>query len=376
MAHNTMGLRFTPWLLVLAGALLGVTGCTEQPAAAPGRVAVPVSVAAARQRNVPVQVQAIGTVEAYATVSVKSQVSGPVTAVSFREGQNVKKGDLLFTIDPRPFQVALQQAEATLARDKAQLEHARAQERRYARLLEEGVIAREQYDTWRTSLESLEAGVRADEAAVEKARLDLSYCSIRAPMDGRTGSLAVHAGNLAKANDEPVLVVIHRVSPIYVHFAVPEQHLAEIKRRMAAEKLKVAALVAGEEGRPEEGFLSFVDNAVDASTGTIRLKAMFANGSRRLWPGQFVNTLLTLSEERGAVVVPSRAVQAGQSGAYVFVIKDDLTAEARPVRTGRSHQGDTVIESGLAPGEQVVTEGQIRLVAGSKVEIKPAGPGE
>lgn len=365
---------WTCWFL--AASLLGAVACSKQQAAAPRPVGVPVSVATAQTRDVPVQVRAIGTVEAYSTVAIKSQVNGQVTSVAFQEGQDVGKGDVLFAIDPRPFQVALQRAEATLARDRAQLENAQAQEQRYAKLLQEGVIARELYDQFRTNLDSLQAAVRADEAVVEGAKLDLAYCTIRSPIDGRTGRLAVHAGNLVKANDNPVLVEILQVNPIYVNFAVPEQHLAEIKKRRASGRLKVDAVITGEEQRPEEGALSFINNAVDPSTGTITLKATFANQARRLWPGQFVNAVLTLSEQRGAVVVPSQAVQAGQAGTYVFVIRSDMTAEARPVAAGRTVQGVTVIEKGVAAGEQVVTDGQIRLATGTKVELKPAGPGD
>ena len=356
----------TAFLLLL---LATVLGCSKQQAAPPTSRPVPVVVATAQLRDVPVQVRAIGTVEAYSTVSIKSQVNGPVVAVHFAEGQDVQKGDLLFTIDTRPFQVALDLAQAALAKDKALLENAQAQEDRYAKLLAEGVIAREQYDQFRTSFKAYEAAVAADQAAIDSAKLNLSYCTIRSPIDGRTGSLAVHPGNLVKANDVPILVVIHQVNPIYVSFAVPEQHLAEIKKRMAAGKLRVEAFLP-DDPRPEDGALAFVDNAVDPSTGTIRLKAAFVNAGRRLWPGQFVNALLTLSVERGAVVVPSQAIQEGQRGTYVFVVKPDKTAEARPVTLGRAGDHDTVIEKGVAAGESVVIDGQIRLVSGTPVEPK------
>jgi multidrug efflux system membrane fusion protein len=323
---------------------------------------------------VPVQVQAIGNVEPYSTVSVKAQVNGPVTAVHFTEGQDVKKGDPLFSIDPRPFQVALEQAQAALAKDVAQLENAKAQEGRYAKLLQEGVIAQEQYDQFRTNYRAYEAAVTADQTMIEGAKLNLAYCSIRSPIDGRTGSLAVHVGNLVKANDVPILVVINQVNPIYVSFSVPQQYLAEIRARMASSPPRVEAFIEGDP-HAEEGVLTFVDNTVDASTGTIRLKARFENRARRLWPGQFVNAVLTLGVERGAVLVPSEAVQEGQQGSYVFVIKPDLTAEVRPVTAGRRSAHDTVIEKGLAAGEQVVTDGQIRLVAGTKVELKPGSSG-
>lgn len=364
------------WLVVLlAAALLAVAGCSKQQAAAPAGRAVPVSVAPVRTRDVPIELRAIGTVEAYATVSVKSQVSGQVMQVFFQEGQDVSKGDPLFLIDKRPFEVVLEQAEAAQARDKAQLANAEAQEQRYAKLWEAGVVAREQYDQFRTSLDALRAVVRADEAAIQQARLNLSYCEIRSPIDGRTGRVMVYAGNVVKANEDPVMVVINQVNPIYVNFAIPEQYLGEIRKRREAGKLEVGAFLQ-DDPHAETGVLAFVDNSVDASTGTIRLKGAFGNASRRLWPGQFVNAVLKLSEQRGAVVVPSQAVQTGQSGPYVFVVKPDMTAEARPVTLGRTYGGDTVIEKGVAAGETVVTDGQIRLVTGTKVELKTASPGQ
>ena len=378
-AHFNARARCGGFLLSLSLAI-AAAGCTKQQAAAPPQRPVPVAVTTARIQDVPVQVRAIGNVEAFSTVSIKAQVSGPVIGVHFTEGQDVNKGDLLFSIDPRPFQVALEQAQAALARDTALLDNAKAQEDRYAKLLREGVIAQEQYDQFRTNYQAYQAAVAADQALIENAKLNLTYCTIRSPIDGRTGSLAVHAGNLVKANDVPVLVVIAQVNPIYVSFSVPQQYLAEINAlrspafgaintRMASAPLRVEAFI---EGDPvgEEGVLTFVDNTVDVSTGTIRLKAKFENRACRLWPGQFVNAVLTLGMQRGAVVVPSEAVQEGQRGNYVFVIKPDMTAEVRPVTVGRALAHDTVIAKGLAAGEQVVTDGQIRLVTGAKVELK------
>lgn len=356
--------------LGLSLAIVGV-GCTREQAA-PAPPSVPVTVARVTERSVPVELRAIGTLEAYSTVSIKSQVSGPLTAVHFREGQDVKRGDLLFTIDRRPFEVALQEAEANLARDVAQAENARAQAHRYEKLLEEGVVAKEQYDQFRTAAAAFDAAVRADQAAVERAKLDLEYCTIVAPLDGRTGSLIVHQGNLVKANEAPALVVINQLTPIYVNFAIPEQALAEVKRFMAARKLEVQAFVPGEAQRPETGVLSFVDNAVDPTTGTIHLKATFANRQRRLWPGQFVNVVLILTAQPNALVVPTEALQTGQSGQYVFVVKPDQTVESRPVTSGITYQGLTVIEKGLAAGETVVTDGQSRLLPGARVAAKNA----
>jgi multidrug efflux system membrane fusion protein len=330
---------------------------------------VPVTIATVREKTVPVEVQAIGNVEAYSTVSVRAQLAGEVERVLFKEGQEVKEGDLLFTLDARPYQATLRQLEANLARDQAQLENARAQAERYTKLFQEGVVSKEQYDSFRTNADALAAMLRADQAAIEKAKVDLGYCSIQSPLEGRTGSLLVHPGNVVKAN-ETVLVVINQVTPIYVSFSVPEQNLPEIKKRMAAGSLAVGAIIPNDESNPVEGTLTFVDNTVDNTTGTIRLKGTFANTERRLWPGQFANVVLRLTSRPNAVVVPSQAVQTGQAGQYVFVIKPDLTAESRPVVSGSTVGGETVIEKGLQPGETVVTDGQLRLAPGMKVEVK------
>jgi multidrug efflux system membrane fusion protein len=352
--------------------LLVAAGCSKPQAAPAGPPVVPVTVATVVQKTVPVQVTAIGNVEAYSTVSIKAQVSGIITEVHFREGQDVHKGQLLFTIDKRPFEAALHEAIANLARDRARAENARIQARRYEKLLAEGVVSSQQNDQAVADADSLDATVRADEAAVERAKLNLAYCTIKSPMDGRTGSLMIHPGGLVKENDVPVLLVINQLNPIYVNFAVPEQYLADVKKYMAERKLKVQAFVPDDPKRPEEGPLTFVDNAVDNTTGTIHLKATFVN-QRRLWPGQYVNVVLTLTAQPNAVVVPAQTVQTGQSGQYVFVVKSDNTVESRPVVPGRTVQGETIIEKGLQPGEVVVTDGQLQLVPGSKIRIKGGG---
>lgn len=358
---------------VAALALLALAaGCAKQHAAPPGAPVVPVQVATAETKTVPVEVRAIGHVEAYSTVSIKPQVSGELVAVHFEEGQDVRRGDVLFDIDRQPFEVALQQATANLARDKAQAENARAQEARYTKLLQEGVVSREQADQIRTAAETAEAQVRADEAAIAQAKLNLQYCTIASPLDGRTGALMVHKGNLVKANDVPILVVINQLAPIYVSFSVPEQYLADIKKYKAQGHLGVAAEIPDSGGGRETGALSFVDNTVDKSTGTILIKATFGNQGRRLWPGQFVDAVLRLTERPNAVVVPSAAVQSGQNGQYVFVVKADNTVEERKVTAGTTYENDTVIEQGVRAGEVVVTDGQLRLVTGSKVQVKPA----
>lgn len=359
--------------------------------------AVPVTVAVAEKKDVPVQIQAIGTVEAYTTVTVKAQVNAQLKQVNFSEGQEVKQGDLLFTLDSSPFEVDLRraeanlardsaqkkQAEATLARDIAQAKNASIQDQRYRQLFEKGVVAREQYDTARTTMDALDAAVNADRAAIENAseamradlaaidttRIQLGYCIIRSPIDGRTGSILVQRGNLVKANDNPALVVIYQIQPIRAIFSIPEQFLSEVRRYMAAGKVQVNAIIPGQESRTIEGALSFVDNAVNTGAGTILLKGTFSNSNKRLWPGQFVNVVLTLSTLPNAVVIPTEAVQTGQQGTYVFVVRAE-TAESRPVTAGRSVGGLTVIEKGIEPGETVVTDGQLRLVQGAKVQIK------
>jgi multidrug efflux system membrane fusion protein len=301
---------------------------------------------------------------------VKSQIGGTLIRVHFREGQDVNKGALLFTIDPRPYEAALKQAEANLAKDKAQLENARKEVQRYAELVKKGYVAQEQYDQISTNAASLDAIVNANIAAVENARLQLKYCYIYSPLTGRTGDLAANEGNLIKANADTAMVVINQVQPIYVTFSVPEQNLSDIKKYMSAGKLTVEAFLSKEDESPEQGVLTFVDNAVDTATGTIKLKATFANKGRKLWPGQFVNTVLTLTSQPDAIVVPSQSIQSGQKGQYVYVIKSDLTVEDRSVAVGRALDGETVIEKGLQADEKVVTDGQLRLLPGAKVEIK------
>lgn len=348
------------------------------------------------QKTVPVQIKSIGNVEAFSTVQVKAQVGGQLMKVHFAEGQFVKKGDPLFTIDPRPFQATVnqieaniqkdtaqvKQAQANLAKDSAQARNAEVEARRYAELLERGVVSREQYDSFRTNADALKAtleadkavihsaeeAIKADQANLANAKLQLCYCSIHSPIDGRTGSLMVQAGNIIKANDVPI-VVIQQVEPIRATFAVPEQQFADIKRYNDAGTLKVEAVIPGDQ-QPIAGTISFLDNTVDPTTGTIKLKGVFSNADKRLWPGQFVNILLTLTVQSDAIVVPSSAVQTGQAGTYVFVINDDLTVQSRPVTMGRSVEGETVIDSGLQAGEKVVTDGQLRLVPGARVEIK------
>jgi membrane fusion protein, multidrug efflux system len=358
----------------LAAVFILAGGCAKQQAATnaagPQHRAVPVVVAKAAAKTVPVQVEAIGNVEAYKTVSIKPQVSGPLMKVHFQEGDDVHKGQLLFTIDPRPFQAALAQAEAAFAKDSAVAENDRVSAKRYLDLFQQGVAARQQSDDYASAAQAQDAQVRADQAAIDTAKLNLEYCSIYSPVDGRTGSLQVHEGNLVKGNDVPILVVINQIQPIFVNFAIPEDQLADVKKFHTAGQLRVEGLIPNDSGGPEQGTLSFIDNAVDAATGTIHLKAIFANPRRRLWPGQFVNVVLTLASSPNTVVVPSQAITSGQSGNFVFVVKTDNTVESRPVVIGKTFEGDTVVQKGLQPGETVVVDGQLRLSPGASITLK------
>jgi multidrug efflux system membrane fusion protein len=361
--------RATPLVLTLA--LIAIAGCSHGPVDTFGeREAVPILAAKVVQKTVSDSIRAIGRVEAFSTVDVKAQINGQVMQVHFRQGQDVKQGDPLFTIDPRPFQAALEQAQANLAKDRAQYRQAAADERRYATLLKQNVSSRQQYDQVEATAAALSASIQADEAAVQTARLNLEYTEIRAPIDGRTGDLLVHAGNLVKPDADTAMVVINQVHPVYVAFAIPEQKLPEVREFMAEHKLAVQVSLPGQQGPVESGELSFVDNSVDAKTGTINLKGEFANTDARLWPGEFVNTTLVLRDHPGAILVPSQAVQTGQQGSFVFVVQPDMKATIRPVVIGESIDNQTVVTSGLKPGETVVTDGQLRLIPGATVTIK------
>ena len=389
---------------VVAAALVGAllfAGCSDNAAGKPSRSvpAVPVTVVDVVEKSVPVQLTAVGNAQAYTTVGIKSQVNGQIVDVHFKEGQDVRRNDLLFTIDPRPFEAALrqteaallqrqaevQQAQANLERDLAQLENAKVQERRYRDLVDRELIAREQYDQLRTNWATLEATVQADRAAVENARaatraaqanvdaarLQVAYTAIRAPIDGRTGNLLVQNGNIVKANDDNPIVIINQVRPIYVSFAVPDQHLTDIKKYYrAAGALRVVARLPRQPEILATGDLTFVNNTVDLTTATIQLKATFANTDNVLWPGQFLDVSLVLTT-RTAIVIPSQAIQPGQQGLYVYVVRPDQTVESRPVVLGTRLGGETIIEQGLRASERVVTDGQLRLVPGARIEIRP-----
>jgi len=361
----TVGLGLLAWSPGLWGC-----GRAEQSARATDAAgAVPVVVAPVESKTVTIQYPAVGTVEASATVVVRSLVAGELKAVHFREGDYVRRGDLLFTIDPEPYRAALAQAEARLNQDRALAQNAEQEEARYADLLRQGIVTQEQYDRIRSNAEALRAAVQADEAAVAHARLQLEYCFIRSPITGRTGALLVHAGNIIKANDRD-LVVIHQVEPVYVTFTVPQQYLPDIQARWPREALPVSATLPERPEKRFEGRLTFIDNAVDPATGTVRLKARFENGSRELWPGQLVNVALTLRSLPDAVVVPAQAVQTGQAGTYVYVVRPDQTAELRPVVVAHRLEQEVVVTQGVRPGEQVVVDGQVRLTDGVKVQVQ------
>jgi multidrug efflux system membrane fusion protein len=433
MTFAGQGWRGALVLLAVAAGSAACSGDKAESKQAQRRSAPPVAVATVERKTVLLQIQAIGTIEAYTVVLVKAQVGGEIFRVHVKEGQDVRKGDLLFTIDPRLLEAALAQAQATLAKDQGQVQQARAvlerdiarvaqvraalardeaqlrnadvQAKRYADLMKRELISQEQYDQIRTTAEAMAASVRADqadvrsaqetvhvdeaavktaeqlvradEAAVESARVQLGYTTIRSPGDGRTGSIMLNAGNVVRAGgtSDSTLLVINQVRPIYVSFTVPQQQLPAIRRYMEAGPLEVAVVPAGDP-RPVTGVVTFIDNAVDATTGTIRLKATFANQEGRLWPGQFANVALTLATQPDAVVVPSAAIQSGQQGTYVFVVKPDSTVDLRPVVAARTQGSETVIAKGLEGGERVVTDGQPRLTPGVKVEVRGGGQDE
>lgn len=350
-------------------AIFAVAGCGTKVAHTAPILAVPVTVAPAQRKTIPIDLTSIGSASAYSTVSVESQVDAVLKQVHIKEGQFVNKGQLLFTLDSRPFAAALAQAEANLARDKAQAELDNVQSNRYQQLYQAGVAAKEQYDQYKATADAQAAAVRADEAAVESAKVQLGYCKIYSPVSGRTGALQVYPGNIVKANSTPAMIVINQLNPIYVTFSIPEQYLGRVRKFMGQGRLRVEATPYGDT-QPETGYLTFVNNAIDTTTGTVTLKASFANSDHRLWPGQFSTVSLRLAEEENATVVPSQAVQTGQNGDFIFVVDSNMNAEQRTVKVGRTVGPDTVILSGVKPGETVVTDGQLRLIPGIKVEIK------
>jgi multidrug efflux system membrane fusion protein len=420
----------------LAAALLGAcsNGASDKAQAKTPETngGVPVTIDTAVSKAVPVQIRVVGTVQAYATVTLKSQLDGEVARIHIVEGQEVKKGDVLFTLDQRPFEAALhqaeanlgrdtaqlqqaeaavaqtmaaeKQAEANLARDMAQLENAMTQVRRYKGLIDDGAISRELYDQVRTTAAALEATIQADQAAVtnarasiraaqatvenikavikadqavvENAKVQMGYTTIRAPMDSRAGNLLVRVGSAVKARDDTAqMLVLNQIHPIYVSFSVPELHLADVKKYLAAGSIRVQAFPRGQDDSPATGTLTFVNNTVDPATGTIQLKATFPNSRALLWPGQFVTVILTLTVQPDRVVIPSQAVQTGQQGQYVYVVRSDSTVESRPITVDRTLGAETVVAKGITTGEQVVTDGQLRLAPGARVQVKNTAAG-
>jgi multidrug efflux system membrane fusion protein len=363
---------------LLVATTVGLTGCagTEaQPARQGGgagapAAAVPVTTTVVVQKPMALEIRVVGTAEAYSTVAVRAQMTGELTAVNFSQGDDVQSGQVLFRLDQRPLEAALSQAEANLQRDIAQASNAQVIAQRFDDLVERGIGTRAERDTARTQATALEAVIAADRAAIENAKIQLQYATIRAPLSGRTGALMVPAGNLVRANDQNPLVVINQVSPLYVSFGIPEARLPDLRRYMARQTLSVEGYPPNTEGPPAIGKITFVDNTVDPTTGTIKIKGTFENLDRRLWPGQFVNVVVRLATDPRALVVPSVAVNTGPEGQYVFIVKPDQTVEMRPVTVSRTALNETILESGVKAGETVVTDGQLRLVPGSRISVK------
>ena len=360
-----------PTAVILAATLLA--GCHKNAAgpAAKSTAPVPVNVAKAVAKDMPLDLRAIGNVESIATVEVKAQVSGELIEVAFQEGQDVKRGDLLFTIQPKLYATQLAQAEANLARDRAAAANAQREAERGNELSAKGAVAKEQVEQLRSTAASAAAIVKADEALLEIARVQVSFTTIRSPIDGRTGALEVQRGNIIKDHADTPMTTIKQLAPIYVTFAVPESHLAAIRKGTAEGPLTVSALDPQSGSVLGTGVLTFIANSVDMTTGTITLKGTFPNEDRALWPGSFVDVLLRLETEAGVTVIPSSAVTVGQKGQQVFMVKQDGTAELRAVQVGRTVGQEVIIKHGISPGETVVTNGQLRLSPGAKVDPKP-----
>ena len=359
-------------------ALLGLGalgGCSDknsaQAEAAKAPPAVPVLVAQVVEKRMPLRLHAIGNVETIASVAVQARVDGQITKVHVRDGQDVAAGDLLFQLDPKPYRSQLDQARANLAQGQSQLEYLKGQERRYQDLLQQNFVSKEGYAQVAANFRGAEAGVKASEAAVEHARVNLEYTTIRAPISGRVGKVMLSEGNLVKAADSGAMLVINQLSPIYVSVAVPERYLNEIRERQKAAPLRIEAAL-DRTGQPLAGQLAFIDNAVDLSTGTIKLRGIFENRDKVLWPGQFVDAWVALRDEDDAIVVPTQALQTGPDGQYVFVVKDGSAAEMRKVEVARAEGAESVIAAGVRPGETVVVDGASRLLPGTRVSMKPA----
>jgi len=360
-----------PIAALVALAALAVSACSKD--APPPRPTVPVTVAPVQRQSVPQEISAIGTVTPIQTVAVRAQVSGTLLRVAFQEGDEVQQGQLLFQIDPRPFQAALDQALANLARDHAQLVNARQEVTRYQQLVQNDLATQEQFDQFKANADAAQAAVTADSAAVQTARLNLEYTTIKAQIAGRTGSLLLREGNLVPVNGATPLVIVNQIRPIAVTFSVPEKYLDDIQHFSALSRLAVEIRPSDDTTAVLRGTLTFINNQVDTTTGTIQLKGTFANADRKLWPGEFVAVRLVLNVERNVLTVPSNAVMTGQNGTYVYLVNPDRSVKTQEVTVGRSAGDFVVIEKGLTDGQQVVTDGQLRLVPGARVEIQRAG---
>jgi membrane fusion protein, multidrug efflux system len=378
MKHAAVRLRLSILFLALSAVLL-LSGCNKNQsqvaASSGGRPPAPVVVASVEQRDIPVQIHAIGNVESYQTVQIRSQVNGQIQKIFFKEGEDVRQGQPLFQLDKRPFQADLEKAIGQMKHDQAQAENSRIQSERYSGLEKQGIVSHEQAEQLRAQAKADASAVEADKAAVEAARVQLQYTDIVAPIDARTGVLMINLGNLVKANDTPYLVQLNQVTPVYVTFSVPEANLDRVRHRFSSGQLKVLAYPKGQSDHPAEGRLTFIDNGVDTTTGMFKLKATFQNKDRRLWPGEFVDVALELSTQKNALVVPTKAIQTGQQGEYVYVVRTDSTAESRPVKTAGAYQNLTLISDGLKTGEQVIVNGQLRVAPNAKVVIQGAPAG-
>jgi membrane fusion protein, multidrug efflux system len=350
--------------------LIVTTGCADKSqGAAAGRPPAPVVVADVEQRDIPLEITGIGNVEAYQTVQVRSQVNGQIQRIFFKEGDDVHQGQKLFELDKRPFEAELERAVAQTRHDEATAENSRIQQERYNGLEQAGIVSKEQAGQLNAQAKADSSAVEADKAAAQAARVQLQYTDIYAPIDARAGALMINLGNLVKANDTPYLVQLNQITPIYVTFFVPESNLARVRERFAG-GLKVLAYPKGQTDNPAQGRLTFIDNGVDTTTGMFKLKATFDNKDRKLWPGQFVDVALQLANQKNAIVVPTRAIQTGQQGEYVYVVTADSTAEMRPVKTQGTYKNMTVIAGGVNAGEKVIVNGQLRVAPKAKVVVQ------
>lgn len=364
-------LRGAPLGLALFATSLAA-GCGKKSQPSFERPPAPVTVSTAVAEDVPIYIDAVGKLAAREVVSIQPQVSGRITKLHFTDGADVKAGDLLFTIDPRPYQAQLNEAEANLAQSLAAVELARVNFARVESLSDPRAVSRQDYDTKKNAVAVAEAAVQQNRAAVESARLNLEYCNIRSPINGRAGQRSVDAGNVVSPNNGSLLI-IQRLDPIYADFSIPENQLTDVQRNMANRSLNVEVRLPDDDDKPREGKLTFLDNSVQEGTGTVKLRATLSNTDRRLWPGRFAKIRLVLATKRGAVLVPAEAPQLAAKGTFVYVVKKDSTAELRPVKVGQRQGDRVVVEEGVKPDERVVVNGQVGVTPGGKVRILTSG---